>query len=69
MAVNRKGFEFRKLLGEVSDGLGRQDVVNLKNLCYEDITERKRADIQSGVEVFNILIEKSTCVYTVHVPQ
>ena len=57
--VDRKGFEFRKVLSSVSDGLGRDDVRGLKNLCYDDIAERRREEIDSGLGVFNILIEKS----------
>ena len=58
MAVDRKKFEFRKLLGRVSDGLGLDNVQALKNLCYDMLGERRRESIDSGVTLFNALIEE-----------
>lgn len=53
----REKLEFRKILGRVSDGLGIENVKALKNLCYDSITERKREDIDTGILLFNALIE------------
>lgn len=49
--------EFRKVLVRISDGLGTENVRALKNLCYDSIAERKREEIDSGIDIFNILIE------------
>ena len=57
-AASRVKLEFRKVLGRVSDGLGAEDVRALKNLCYDSISERKREEIDSGVQLFNVLIER-----------
>ena len=57
----RVKLEFRKVLGRVSDGLGAENVRALKNLCYDYIPERKREDIGSGIDIFNILIEGGSC--------
>lgn len=54
----RVKLEFRKVLGRISDGLGGENVRALKNLCYDYIPEKKREDIQSGIDLFNLLIEK-----------
>lgn len=54
---NRVKLEFRKVLGRISDGLGIENVRALKNLCYDSINERKREEIESGIQLFNILIE------------
>ena len=56
--VDRKKFEFRKVLGRVSDGLGNDNVQALKNLCYDMIGERRREGIDSGISIFNALIEE-----------
>ena len=56
--MDRKKFEFRKLLGRVSDGLGLDNVQALKNLCYDMLGERRRESIDSGVTLFNALIEE-----------
>ena len=53
----REKLEFRKLLGRVSDGLGLENVKALKNLCYDTIGERKREEIDSGIQLFNSMIE------------
>ncbi len=53
----RVKLEFRKVLGKISDGLGAENVRALKNLCYDSIAERKREEIGSGIDIFNILIE------------
>ena len=58
----RKSFEFRKLLGRISDGLGVENVRALKNLCYDFLPERKREEIDSGIALFNVLIEQSECL-------
>ena len=57
--VDRKRLEFRKVLGRVSDGLGGENVTALKNLCYDMIGERRREGIDSGIAIFNALIEES----------
>lgn len=54
----RKKLEFRKVLGRINDGLGNENVRDLKNLCYDNIPERKREEIDSGIQLFNVLIEK-----------
>lgn len=59
MAIDRKAFEFSKLLASVSDGLGREDVRGIKNLCYDNIQARRREEIESGVDIFQILREQS----------
>ena len=56
--VDRKKFEFRKVLGRVSDGLGHDNIQALKNLCYDMIGERRREGLDSGVSLFNALIEE-----------
>ena len=53
----REKLEFRKMLGRISDGLGLENVKALKNLCYDSISERKREEIDSGILLFNTLIE------------
>ena len=58
----REKLEFRKILGRVSDGLGIENVKALKNLCYDSISERKREDIDSGILLFNALIESGRYV-------
>ena len=55
--VNRRKFEFRKLLIRLSDGLGGENVRALKNLCYDHVGQKKSEEISSGVELFNVLIE------------
>lgn len=57
LSEHRVKLEFRKVLGRVSDGLGEENLRALKNLCYDYVTERKRAEIDSGVQLFNVLIE------------
>lgn len=57
--VDRKKFEFRKLLIQVSDGLGSENVRALKNLCYDHVGQKRSEEIASGVDLFNILIEAS----------
>jgi hypothetical protein len=57
--VDRKKLEFRKVLGRVSDGLGGENIQALKNLCYDMIGERRREGIDSGIAIFNALIEES----------
>ncbi len=59
MAIDRKAFEFSKVLASVSDGLGHEDVRALKNLCYDTIPARKRQEVDSGLDIFQILREKS----------
>ena len=54
----RVKLEFRKVLGRISDGLGTENVRALKNLCYDSISERKREEIDSGIHLFNVLIEE-----------
>ena len=61
----RKKLEFRKVLGRVSDGLGGENVTALKNLCYDMITERRREGIDSGIAIFNALIEESKSIKNV----
>ena len=61
----RKKLEFRKVLGRVSDGLGGENVTALKNLCYDMIAERKREGIDSGIAIFNALIEESKSIKNV----
>lgn len=56
----RVKLEFRKVLGRVSDGLGLEDVSGLKNLCYDYVTERKREEIDTGIQLFNVLIERGS---------
>lgn len=58
MADVRVKLEFRKVLGRISDGLGLEDVSALKNLCYDSISERKREEINSGISLLNVLIER-----------
>ena len=60
--VDRKKFEFRKVLGRVSDGLGVENVQALKNLCYDMVGERRREGVDSGITLFNALIEESKFV-------
>lgn len=64
--INRKGFEFSKLLAAISDGLGREDTRGLKNLCYDYIPARKREEIDSGIDIFQVLREKSACPPSKH---
>ena len=59
--MDRKKFEFRKMLGRVSDGLGNENVRALKNLCYDMVGERRRESIDSGITLFNALIEEGKC--------
>lgn len=59
MSWCRKKLEFRKMLGRVSDGLGNENLRALKNLCYDIIPSTQREDVDSGVTLFNLLIEKS----------
>ena len=56
--VDRKKFEFRKMLGKISDGLGGESIEALKNLCYDMVGERRRESIDSGISLFNALIEE-----------
>ena len=58
-SFDRRPFEFRKLLGKISDGLGVDNVRALKNLCYDFLPERKREEINTGIDLFNVLIEQS----------
>ena len=70
MADVRVKLEFRKVLGRISDGLGLEDVSALKNLCYDSISERKREEINNGISLFNVLIERGICThefFTMHV--
>ena len=60
MSEARVKLEFRKVLGRISDGLGVENVRELKNLCYDYVSERKREEIKSGIELFNVLIEKGS---------
>ncbi len=53
----RVKLEFRKVLGRISDGLGTENVMALKNLCYDSISERKREEIDTGIQLFNVMIE------------
>ena len=55
----RVRLEFRKVLGQVSDGLSSENVEALKHLCYDCVSERKKEDIETGIQLFNALIEKS----------
>ncbi len=59
MAINRKAFEFSKLLASVSDGLGREDIRGIVNLCYADLPARIREGADSGLDIFQVLREKS----------
>lgn len=54
----RKKLEFRKLLVRVSDELGQENVKALKNLCFDIVGGKKMEEIDSGIDLFNILIEK-----------
>ena len=56
----RVKLEFRKVLGRISDGLGQEDVRGLKNLCYDQVSERKREEIDTGISLFNVLIERGS---------
>lgn len=56
----RVKLEFRKVLGRISDGLALEDVKGLKNLCYDHVTERKREEIDTGIQLFNVLIERGS---------
>ena len=56
--VDRKKFEFRKMLGRVSDGLGQENLKALSNLCTDIIGVKKVEAIDSGVTLFNALIEE-----------
>ncbi|XP_064390312.1 FAS-associated death domain protein-like [Halichondria panicea] len=58
IAIDRRAFQFSKLLASVSDGLGREDVRGIKNLCYDNIPARKREEIDNGLDIFQVLREK-----------
>ena len=60
--VDRKKFEFRKVLGRVSDGLGQENLKALSNLCTDIIGVKKAEAIDSGVTLFNALIEEGMCM-------
>ncbi len=50
---------------QLSDGLGADNVRALKNLCADVIPKPKLETIDSGLDVFNALIEKSEwCLYS-----
>ena len=50
---------------QLSDGLGADNVRALKNLCYDVIPKPKLETIDSGLDVFNALIENSEwCLYS-----
>ncbi len=55
---HRAKLEFRKVLVRVSDGLGLEDLKSLKHLCYDVVSEKRREEIDSGVQLFNVLIER-----------
>ncbi len=63
IAIDRRAFQFSKLLASVSDGLGREDVRGIKNLCYDNIPARKREEIDNGLDIFQVLREKSEKPY------
>lgn len=48
---------------QLSDGLGNDNLRALKNLCYDFIPRHQLDAIDSGLEVFNALIEKSKFHY------
>jgi predicted secreted protein len=54
----RTRLEFRKVLVRVSDGLGQEDLRGLKNLCYDYVSERRREEMDTGIVLFNVLIER-----------
>lgn len=54
----RDKLRFRKLLGSLSDGLGSQNLRELKNLCYDNIGEQKREQVSDGLALFNVLLEQ-----------
>lgn len=55
----RVKLEFRKVLGQVSDGLTTENVNALKHLCYDYVPEKKKEGIETGIQLFNTLIERS----------
>ena len=57
----RDKLRFRKLLGSLSDGLGSQNLRELKNLCYDNIGEQKREQVSDGLALFNVLLEQGQC--------
>ena len=44
---------------QISDGLGAENLRALKNLCYDDITKPQFESMETGLDIFNALIEKS----------
>ncbi len=65
IAIDRRAFQFSKLLASVSDGMGRDDVRGITNLCYDSIPAQKREKIDCGLDIFQVLREKSEkLIYT-----
>lgn len=56
----RVKLEFRKVLKAVSEGLSSDNLSSLKHLCYDYISERAREEIETGRQLFDVLIEKGT---------
>ena len=54
----RVKLELRKVLKNVSESLSMDNLKSLKHLCYDYISERAREDIEDGVQLFDVLIEK-----------
>ncbi len=44
---------------KLSDRLGNDNLKAMKNLCYDLIPGRQRDEMDSGIVLFNILIEQS----------
>ncbi len=47
------------LCPKLSDRLSGENLKAMKNLCYDFITGRQRDEVDSGIALFNILIEQS----------
>ena len=55
----RKRLEFRKMLLKVSEGLSSENVADLKHLLRGDIVQSKLEASSRGIDIFELLIEKS----------
>ena len=58
----RVKLEFRKVLNNVSEGLSTKNLSSLKYLCHDKISERSKEEIQTGWELFELLLEKGDCI-------
>lgn len=58
----RKRLEFRKMLLKVSEGLTSGNVDDLKHLMRGDIVQSKLEGSSRGIDIFELLIEKSEII-------